>query len=93
MPCRSTINTAMWMTYDPPTGTITPDLAWIDGADCATCGSAYAFLEALHVRRARADAVRGPGRPWAERPGERFGVLGPFDADAASLVNDGLKQC
>jgi hypothetical protein len=81
-------------TYDPPTGTITPDLAWTLPPIAPPGGSTYESLEAFvygeleHLLYEELEDLGAAGI------GERFEVLGPFDVPTLhQLVNDGLKQC
>jgi hypothetical protein len=84
------------MTYDPPTGTITPDLVW-GIAPLTTIGATqYGELEGftyfdfedllLTYENMEGTGISGIG--------ERFEILGPWDAPTMhQLINDGLKQC
>ena len=84
--------------YDPPTGTITPDLPWIFPMFSADTGNTYGFLENYTYRDMEAGP---PGYTYQDLEGmgingigERFEVLGPWDAPTMhQLINDGLKQC
>jgi hypothetical protein len=82
------------MTYDPPTGTITPDLAWTMAPIAPPGGSAYAFLEAFTYGGLELMLYEDLEDLGLSGLGERFEVLGPFDVPTLhQLVNDGLKQC
>jgi len=90
-------------TYDPTQGLIEPDLIWTYSplAD-DTLGTRYVDLEAyqygglLHyppggLEYFTYDQLENTGLAGY---GERFEVLGPFDAPTTHrLINDGLKQC
>lgn len=85
--------------YDPPTGTITPDLPWAFTMLGATgTGNTYGFLEAFTYHDLEGmppgyfyQDLEGTGSVGI---GERFEVLGPWDAPTMhQLINDGLKQC
>ena len=84
--------------YDPPTGTITPDLPWIFPMYSIGTGNTYGFLEGYTYRDLEGmppgylyQDLEGMG---ANGIGERFEVLGPWDAPTMhQLINDGLKQC
>jgi hypothetical protein len=85
------------MTYDPPTGTITPDLIWaISPLFSSVSPNTYSYLETytygyfedllLSYENLEGTGIGGVG--------ERFEVLGPWDAPTMhQLINDGLKQC
>jgi hypothetical protein len=82
--------------YDPPTGTITPDLTWtfapITTAGATTYeqleGFTYGDFEDLLLTY---ENMEGTGLNGI---GERFEILGPWDAPTMhQLINDGLKQC
>lgn len=84
------------MTYDPPTGTITPDLEWAFAPISTAGATTYEELEA-HTYGDFEDLLltyenlEGTG---IEGIGEIFEILGPWDAPTMQqLVNDGLKQC
>jgi hypothetical protein len=86
------------MTYDPPSGTITPDLPWATAMFFSDEGNTYADLEnytyadleGFPVENLYED-LEGVGEAGI---GERFEILGPFDAPTTHrLLNDGLKQC
>lgn len=86
------------MSYDPATGTITPDLAWTYPPFSPTTGNTYGFLEGYtygdlegHPLGNLYQDLEGLG---SNGIGERFEVLGPFDVPTTHrLINDGLKQC
>ena len=81
------------MSYDPPTGTITPDLAWSIAPIAPPGGSAYDYLEAFEyvgLELMFYEDLENLGLTGLER----FEVLGPFDVPTLhQLINDGLKQC
>jgi len=82
------------MTYDPPTGTITPDLAWTLPPIAAPGGSNYESLEAFTYGDMEVLLYEDMEDLGASGIGERFEVLGPFDVPTLhQLINDGLKQC
>jgi len=82
------------MTYDPPTGTITPDLAWTLPPIPAPGGSNYESLEAFTYEGLELLLYEDMEDLGAAGIGERFEVLGPFDVPTLhQLINDGLKQC
>jgi hypothetical protein len=80
--------------YDPTQGLITPDLAWAVAPLASTAGSQYQDLEAFvyaGLEQLIYDDMENTGLAGF---GERFEILGPFDAPTAHrLINDGLKQC
>ena len=84
------------MAYDPPTGTITPDLPWTNAPITGVGANTYGDLEAftygdLELVRVTYENLEGTG---IEGIGERFEILGPWDAPTMhNLINDGLKQC
>lgn len=82
------------MIYDPPTGTITPDLPWTLSPIGAAGATTYEVLEAqtyLDLETWSYEELEGTG---IDGIGERFEVLGPFDSQTLhQLLNDGLKQC
>lgn len=83
------------MDYEPSTGTITPDLVWINSpAGAVSSFNTYAFLEGylyFDLEMYLYEDLEGTGIGGI---GERFEVLGPFDAPTMhKLINDGLKQC
>jgi hypothetical protein len=84
------------MTYDPPTGTITPDLVWALAPLTTIGATQYGELEGftyfdfedllLTYENMEGTGISGIG--------ERFEILGPWDAPTMhKLINDGLKQC
>jgi hypothetical protein len=90
------------MTYDPSTGTLTPDLPWTLPPLAAAGGSTYETLEAYTYGGAVPSTLGGLEMFLYEELedvgatgiGERFEVLGPFDVPTLhQLINDGLKQC
>lgn len=85
------------MDYDPPTGTITPDLPWTFPPYSTGTGNTYEFLEGYSYY----DLEGGPpGYLYQDLEGmgtngigERFEILGPFDNPTTTrLINDGLKN-
>jgi hypothetical protein len=82
------------MAYDPPTGTITPDLAWVYPPASTGAGNSYGFLEGYTYGDMEVflyEDLEGLGTAGL---GERFEILGPFDVPTTHrLINDGLKQC
>ena len=84
------------MSYDPPTGTITPDLPWTNAPISTAGATTYEQLEA-HTYAEFEDLLltyenlEGTGISGI---GERFEVLGPWDVPTLhQLINDGLRQC
>lgn len=84
------------MVYDPPTGTITPDLAWTISPLSPLSATSYQDLEAHTYRELEAytyECLEGTGVECGGL-GEMFEILGPWDAPTMlRLINDGLKQC
>lgn len=84
------------MTYDPPTGTITPDLVWAIAPLTTVGATTYGELEGFTYfdfedMLLTYENMEGTGISGI---GERFEVLGPWDAPTMhQLINDGLKQC
>lgn len=80
--------------YDPPTGTVTPDLPWTNSPISDPTGPVYEDLEAqtyVDLETFTYQQLEGTGIAGI---GERFEVLGPWDGPTMQqLVNDGLKQC
>jgi hypothetical protein len=82
--------------YDPPTGTLTPDLPWTNPPITTMGATTYGELEAftygdLEDLRLTYENLEGTGISGI---GERFEILGPWDAPTMhQLINDGLKQC
>jgi hypothetical protein len=82
------------MTYDPPTGTITPDLVWSMPPIAPPGGSAYDYLEAFQYAGLELMFYEDLENLGLSGLGERFEILGPFDVPTLhQLINDGLKQC
>lgn len=83
-------------TYDPPTGTLTPDLPWTNSPVTTVGATTYGELEAftygdLEDQRLTYENLEGTGISGI---GERFEILGPWDEPTMQqLINDGLKQC
>lgn len=84
------------LSYDPPTGTLTPDLPWTNAPISTVGATTYAELEAstyfdfedlvLTYENMEGTGIGGIG--------ERFEILGPWDEPTMrQLINDGLKQC
>lgn len=81
-------------TYDPPTGTLTPDLAWTISPIAAPGATVYENLEAYTYNGLEMFLYQELENLGATGIGERFEVLGPFDVPTIhQLINDGLKQC
>jgi len=86
-------------TYTPNTGTITPDLPWTISALSPPSATTYQYLEAhiyLDFEVLSYECIEGTGVDCPGGPGigERFEILGPWDAPTMhQLINDGLKQC
>ena len=89
------------MSYDPPTGTLTPDLPWTVPPIAPPGGSNYGFLETFTYGSAFPPDLGGLEQFLYEDledlgstgVGERFEILGPFDRPTMHrLINDGLKQ-
>jgi hypothetical protein len=84
------------MAYDPPTGTITPDLEWTIAPLTTIGATKYGELEGFTYGDFEDllltyENMEGTG---IEGIGERFEILGPWDAPTMhQLINDGLKQC
>jgi hypothetical protein len=82
------------LTYDPLTGTITPDLPWAYPPIAPPGGSNYSFLEAYTYNELEMFHYEDLENLGLTGLGERFEILGPFDVPTLhQLVNDGLKQC
>jgi hypothetical protein len=92
------------MSYDPPTGTLTPDLPWTLSAVSPGSNRQYQSLEAftygdlewMGAAPMTYECLDGTGVNCAGGGtiGERFEILGPWDAPTMhQLINDGLKQC
>jgi hypothetical protein len=84
------------LSYDPPTGTLTPDLPWTNAPISTVGATTYGQLEAhtygdfedllLTYENMEGTGISGIG--------ERFEILGPWDVPTMhQLINDGLKQC
>jgi len=86
-------------TYDPPTGTLTPDLPWTISPLSPAGSRTYQALEAfpyMDLELYTYECLDGTGVtcPGGGSIGERFEILGPWDAPTMhQLINDGLKQC
>jgi len=81
-------------TYDPPTGTVTPDLAWTLSPIAAPGASTYENLSAYTYGGLEHFLYQDLENVGATGIGERFEILGPFDVPTLhQLINDGLKQC
>ena len=87
------------MAYNPPTGTITPDLPWTKSPLSPPGDRPYGDLEAfdyLTFEDYTYECLEGTGVdcPDGGGIGEYFEILGPWDAPTMhKLINDGLKQC
>jgi len=87
------------MSYDPPTGTLTPDLPWTVSPISPGSNRTYAGLEAfpyMDMETLSYECLDGTGVscPGGGTLGERFEILGPWDVPTMhKLINDGLKQC
>ena len=82
------------MTYDPPSGTITPDFIWANPMVPPNSGTTYQYLEAHTYGDLESYTYEMLEGITLTGPGETFEVLGPFDAPTMhKLINDGLKQC
>lgn len=82
------------MSYDPPTGTITPDLVWDFAPIAPPGGSSYEYLEAFTYDGLELMLYEDLENLGLSGLGERFEILGPFDVPTLhQLINDGLKQC
>ncbi|HYW86616.1 MAG TPA: hypothetical protein VFB50_02520 [Chloroflexota bacterium] len=86
-------------TYDPPTGTITPDLPWTVSPLSPPGSTTYAALEAHPYRDLETftyECLDGTGVdcPGGGGIGELFEILGPWDVPTMHrIINDALKQC
>jgi len=82
------------MSYDPSTGTITPDIEWAVAPYSDVAGTTYGFLEAFtyhDMEQYEYVDLEGSG---INGIGERFEILGPFDAPTTTrLLNEGLRHC
>jgi len=84
------------MSYDPPSGALTPDMVWAISALSTVGATTYQQLEAqtygdFEQLRLTYENMEGTG---INGIGERFEILGPWDAPTMhKLINDGLKQC
>lgn len=88
------------MSYDPPTGALTPDLPWTISPISPGSNRTYGSLEAFPYMDLEAvgsyECLDGTGVscPGGGTIGERFEILGPWDVPTMhQLINDGLKQC
>jgi hypothetical protein len=80
--------------YDPTTGSITPDLAWINPPIPVAGPTTYEQLEAYTYADLEMMTYEQMENLGAAGVGERFEILGPFDVPTLhQLINDGLKQC
>ena len=81
------------LSYDPPTGTITPDLDWTFAALAPPGPSTYAYLEAFTYGGMETALYQDLEQLGDAGIGEHFEILGPFDSPTMhQLINDGLKQ-
>jgi hypothetical protein len=87
------------MSYDPPTGTLTPDLPWTVAALSPPGSRTYDDLSAfpyMDLQPYSYECLDGTGVDCANGGsiGERFEILGPWDVPTMhKLINDGLAQC
>lgn len=82
------------MEYDPESGTLTPDLVWLYSPLSEDLETSYEQLEAYTYHDLEFLTYEQMENTSASGIGERFEVLGPFDAPTLhQLINDGLKQC
>jgi hypothetical protein len=80
--------------YAPSSGTITPDLPWSISPLPVPGGTTYGALEANTYGDLGAFTYEDMEGTGILGVGERFEILGPFDAPTLhQLINDGLKQC
>ena len=81
------------LSYDPPTGTLTPDLDWILAPLAPPGPSTYEYLEAFTYGGLELMLYQDMEQLGDAGIGEHFEILGPFDAPTMhQLINDGLKQ-
>jgi hypothetical protein len=83
------------MSYDPTTGTITPDSVWAlpPLADPGS-GTQYQNLEVFTYAELEQMIYSDMENTGLAGFGERFEVLGPFDAPTCHrLINEGLRHC
>src|SRR5262252_7428430 len=83
--------------YDPPSGTITPDLPWTYSALSPPGSTYYSALEAHPYSDLETFTYECLDNTGVSCPGggvgELFEILGPWDAPTMhQLINDGLKQ-
>src|SRR5215471_774736 len=96
---QSTDRHRIVMTYDPPSGTLTPDLPWTVSPISPGSNRTYSSLEAFAYVDFEAftyECLDGTGVscPGNGSIGELFEILGPFDVPTTHrLINDGLKNC
>jgi hypothetical protein len=83
------------MSYDPSTGTITPDGVWaIAPLADPGLGTRYQDLEAFTYADMERMIYSDMENTGLAGFGERFEVLGPFDAPTCHrLINEGLRHC
>lgn len=82
------------MSYDPPTGTITPDLPWSFPLFSPPGGNTYAYLENFTYADMEIYLYQDLEGTGLFGLGQRFEIGGPFDVPTTHrLINDGLKQC
>jgi hypothetical protein len=82
------------MTYDPASGTITPDIVWAVAPFSDVAGSTYGFLEAFTYHDLEQYVYQDIEGAGINGIGERFEVLGPFDVPTCHrLINEGLRHC
>lgn len=82
------------MSFDPATGTITPDLPWITPPFSPGSGTTYELLENYTYHDLEMFLYEDMEGMGIDGIGERFEIGGPFDVPTThKLINDGLKQC
>jgi hypothetical protein len=82
------------MSYDPSTGTITPDLPWAIAPYSDALGTTYGFMEAFTYHDLEQYVYQDIEGSGINGIGERFELLGPFDAPTTTrLINEGLRHC
>src|SRR4051812_12980724 len=82
------------MSFDPTTGTITPDLPWITPPFSPDSGTTYEILENSTYHDLEMFLYEDMEGMGINGIGERFEIGGPFDVPTThKLINDGLKQC
>jgi len=80
--------------YQPADGILVPDLEWTESPLADETATTYLDLEAHTYGDLEAYTYEFLEGVDITGPGERFEILGPFDAPTMhQLINDGLKQC